>query len=117
MPRHHICALSRSLTGERGLKPAIPIPAASFLAGRSLTGERGLKLFAPILCGKDCQSLPHGGAWIETAMSSGYFMPPPRRSLTGERGLKLDLGLLETKDYQSLPHGGAWIETPIKWLS
>ena len=58
--------LSRSLTGERGLKQVRLGWSCCLTLCRSLTGERGLKQTDRLNQAQARVSLPHGGAWIET---------------------------------------------------
>ena len=78
---------SRSLHGERGLKPPYRIFATN-PKRRSLHGERGLKQLLSITIDIGGLSLPSRGAWIETTSIAANQLRPSRRSLHGERGLK-----------------------------
>ena len=81
------------------------------LESRSLAGERGLKPECLAIADQGGMSLPRGGAWIETGLTLLNPQSRSRRSLAGERGLKPVQGLQVAVGPGSLPRGGAWIET------
>ena len=81
------------------MKPLIPKHLRHDLPSRSLTGERGLKQNKLRKVAVNQQSLPHGGAWIETPNARDKASTWSCRSLTGERGLKLHQARLEVIRY------------------
>ena len=124
---------SRSLWGERGLKPEYRQHLLKCLQRRSLWGEHGLKFMLGTGLQVSGASLPVRGAWIEMRECAIEMILNECRSLWGERGLKcrpvlqsfhrtrvapcegsVDWNLIgytpKRSIFVSLPVRGAWIE-------